>query len=177
MSRVRPRERYNEALPRYVDERTDWSRGHLLWRNRRQGSRGLWRFDVDVTLADAKDEEQTVEITSGRGRIVVELPPGFDGRFDLDDYIDYVISMLHALNGDTHIVGVCQPSVPVLAAVSLMAQHGNAKQGDDQAQCYYARNLLALSGEKAAPEAVQWLQKSAAQGNDDAQFRHANEHS
>ncbi len=42
------------------------------------------------------------------------------GRFDLDDYIDYVISILHRLGGDTHIVAVCQPSVPVLAAVALM---------------------------------------------------------
>ena len=42
------------------------------------------------------------------------------GAFDLDDYIDYLISILHYLGGDTHIVAVCQPSVPVLAAVSLM---------------------------------------------------------
>src|SRR5581483_11553578 len=43
-----------------------------------------------------------------------------EGPFDLDDYIDYVISILHALGGDTHVVAVCQPSVPVLAAVALM---------------------------------------------------------
>jgi poly(3-hydroxybutyrate) depolymerase len=42
------------------------------------------------------------------------------GTFDLDDYIDYVISMLHFLGGDAHVVAVCQPSVPVLAAVALM---------------------------------------------------------
>jgi poly(3-hydroxybutyrate) depolymerase len=48
------------------------------------------------------------------------MVPLAEGRFDLDDYIDYVISMLHALGGDTHIIAVCQPSVPVLAAVSLM---------------------------------------------------------
>ena len=42
------------------------------------------------------------------------------GRFDLDDYIDYVISILHFLGGDTHVIAVCQPSVPVLAAVALM---------------------------------------------------------
>src|SRR5579871_1362189 len=42
------------------------------------------------------------------------------GPFDLDDYIDYVISILHALGGETNIVAVCQPSVPVLAAVALM---------------------------------------------------------
>ena len=42
------------------------------------------------------------------------------GRFDLDDYIDYVISILHMLGGDCHVVAVCQPSVPVLAAISVM---------------------------------------------------------
>ncbi|MEQ1941060.1 polyhydroxyalkanoate depolymerase [Mesorhizobium sp. VNQ89] len=42
------------------------------------------------------------------------------GRFDLDDYIDYVIDMFHELGPDTHVMGVCQPSVPVLAAVALM---------------------------------------------------------
>src|SRR5271170_1091910 len=48
------------------------------------------------------------------------MVPLTEGRFDLDDYIDYVISILHALGGDTHIVAVCQPSVPVLAAVAAM---------------------------------------------------------
>jgi poly(3-hydroxybutyrate) depolymerase len=42
------------------------------------------------------------------------------GRFDLDDSIDYVISILHFLGGDTHVIAVCQPSVPVIAAVALM---------------------------------------------------------
>ena len=46
--------------------------------------------------------------------------PLSDGNFDLDDYIDYVIEMFHALGEDTHVVAVCQPSVPVLAAVSIM---------------------------------------------------------
>ena len=46
--------------------------------------------------------------------------PMAEGRFDLDDYIDYVISILHMLGGDTHVIAVCQPSVPVLAAVALM---------------------------------------------------------
>ena len=42
------------------------------------------------------------------------------GRFDLDDYIDYVISILQFLGGDAHVIAVCQPSVPVLAAMALM---------------------------------------------------------
>lgn len=46
--------------------------------------------------------------------------PVAEGRFDLDDYIDYLISMLHALGGETHVIAVCQPSVPVLAAAAIM---------------------------------------------------------
>jgi poly(3-hydroxybutyrate) depolymerase len=49
------------------------------------------------------------------------MVPASQGRFDLDDYIDYLISMLHRLGGDCHVIGVCQPSVPVLAAVARMA--------------------------------------------------------
>ncbi len=48
------------------------------------------------------------------------MVPVSAGRFDLDDYVDYVIEMLHVLGGNVHVVAVCQPSVPVLAAVSLM---------------------------------------------------------
>ncbi|MDX8479194.1 polyhydroxyalkanoate depolymerase [Mesorhizobium sp. VK24D] len=47
------------------------------------------------------------------------------GSFDLDDYIDYVIDMFHALGPDTHVMAVCQPSVPVLAAVALMEKRGD----------------------------------------------------
>ncbi|WP_458759257.1 polyhydroxyalkanoate depolymerase [Afipia sp. TerB] len=48
------------------------------------------------------------------------MVPVAAGRFDLDDYVDYVIEMLHALGGNVHVIAVCQPSVPVLAAVSVM---------------------------------------------------------
>src|SRR5262247_3907061 len=47
------------------------------------------------------------------------------GTFDLDDYIDYVVSMLHFLGGDCHVIAVCQPSVPVLAAVARMETDGD----------------------------------------------------
>ena len=49
------------------------------------------------------------------------MVPLVDGGFDLDDYIDYVIGFLHTLGPDTHVLAVCQPAVPVLAAVSVMA--------------------------------------------------------
>jgi poly(3-hydroxybutyrate) depolymerase len=48
------------------------------------------------------------------------MVPASEGRFDLDDYIDYVISILHVLGGDTHVLAVCQPAVPVMAAAALM---------------------------------------------------------
>ncbi len=43
------------------------------------------------------------------------------GRFDLDDYIDYVIEIFGHLGPNAHVMAVCQPSVPVLAAISLMS--------------------------------------------------------
>jgi poly(3-hydroxybutyrate) depolymerase len=53
------------------------------------------------------------------------MVPVSDGTFDLDDYIDYVISMLRHLGPDAHVMAVCQPSVPVLAAVALMEEAGD----------------------------------------------------
>jgi poly(3-hydroxybutyrate) depolymerase len=47
------------------------------------------------------------------------------GSFDLDDYIDYLISIMHLLQGDCHVIAVCQPSVPVLAAVARMEADGD----------------------------------------------------
>jgi poly(3-hydroxybutyrate) depolymerase len=48
------------------------------------------------------------------------MVPVTAGRFDLDDYVDYIIEMLHVLGGNMHVIAVCQPSVPVVAAVSIM---------------------------------------------------------
>ena len=57
--------------------------------------------------------------------IDARMVPLAEGRFDLDDYIDYVVSMLHLLGGDCHVIAVCQPSVPVLAAVARMEADGD----------------------------------------------------
>jgi poly(3-hydroxybutyrate) depolymerase len=43
------------------------------------------------------------------------------GNFDLDDYIDYVIAFLRYIGPGAHAIAVCQPSVPVMGAASLMA--------------------------------------------------------
>ena len=49
------------------------------------------------------------------------LVPAAAGRFNLDDYIAYLIEFLETLGGaDTHMIAVCQPAVPVFAATALM---------------------------------------------------------
>jgi poly(3-hydroxybutyrate) depolymerase len=45
------------------------------------------------------------------------------GPFGLDDYVEYVREWITQLSPDLHIISVCQPTVPVLAAVSLMASN------------------------------------------------------
>jgi len=47
------------------------------------------------------------------------------GRFDLDDYIDYVIGFLEFIGPGAHALAVCQPSVPTLAATAVMAGQNN----------------------------------------------------
>jgi len=49
------------------------------------------------------------------------LVPVEQGRFDLDDYIDYLIELLEKVGPGTHMLAVCQPSVPAYAAAALMA--------------------------------------------------------
>jgi poly(3-hydroxybutyrate) depolymerase len=45
------------------------------------------------------------------------------GRFDLDDYIDYLIGFLEHIGPGTHMLAVCQPSVPSFAAAAIMGKH------------------------------------------------------
>jgi poly(3-hydroxybutyrate) depolymerase len=46
--------------------------------------------------------------------------PVFAGKFDLEDYISYTMDYMRMLGPDLHVMAVCQPSVPVLAAAALM---------------------------------------------------------
>ena len=50
------------------------------------------------------------------------------GNFDLDDYVDYVMEFCRYLGPDVHVVAVCQPSVPVMAAAALMAADKDPRQ-------------------------------------------------
>ena len=79
----------------------------------------LLRDTVRTMLQDHK-----VYITDWKNARLVPLS---DGEFHLDDYVNYVqefIRHVQAIYGNCHVMSVCQPTVPVLAAVSLMASRG-----------------------------------------------------
>ena len=79
----------------------------------------LLRDTVRTMLGDHK-----VYITDWKNARLVPLE---DGEFHLDDYINYVqefIRHVQSIYGNCHVVSVCQPTVPVLAAISLMASRG-----------------------------------------------------
>jgi poly(3-hydroxybutyrate) depolymerase len=59
-----------------------------------------------------------VYITDWRDAKLVPLDAG---RFDLDDYIDYLIDFLDHIGPGAHMLAVCQPSVPAYAAAALMS--------------------------------------------------------
>ncbi|WP_253264748.1 polyhydroxyalkanoate depolymerase [Legionella longbeachae] len=52
--------------------------------------------------------------------------PLTEGSFDLDDYIEYMISYFNLLGPNLNVMAVCQPTVPVLAAVALMSTNHSA---------------------------------------------------
>ncbi len=79
----------------------------------------LLRDTVRTMLKDHK-----VYITDWKNARTVPLS---DGEFHLDDYVNYVQEFIRYLQGgygNCHVMSVCQPTVPVLAAVSLMASRG-----------------------------------------------------
>ena len=47
------------------------------------------------------------------------------GPFHLDDYVAYIQEFIRHIGAENlHVISVCQPTVPVLAAISLMASNG-----------------------------------------------------
>jgi poly(3-hydroxybutyrate) depolymerase len=54
-----------------------------------------------------------------------KLVPLAAGRFDLDDYIDYLIAFLEQIGPGAHMLAVCQPSVPCYAAAAVMSADSN----------------------------------------------------
>jgi poly(3-hydroxybutyrate) depolymerase len=80
----------------------------------------LMRGTVEALVAD-----HDVYVTDWADARDVRLSAG---TFDLDTYISYTLAYLRRLGPDVHVVAVCQPAPAVLAAVALMAAHGDAAQ-------------------------------------------------
>jgi len=59
--------------------------------------------------------------------IDARMVPLSEGPFHLDDYVYYVQDFIRHLGPDVHVISVCQPTVPVLAAISLMASQNDPK--------------------------------------------------
>jgi poly(3-hydroxybutyrate) depolymerase len=70
-------------------------------------------------------QEHNVYVTDWADARTVPLS---EGRFDFDDYIDYIIEFIQFLGDNTHVIAVCQPAVPVLAAAAMMASRGDPMQ-------------------------------------------------
>jgi poly(3-hydroxybutyrate) depolymerase len=79
----------------------------------------LVRDTVKTMLRDHK-----VYVTDWKNARLVPLS---EGPFHLDDYVNYVQEFIRFLQkgyGNCHVISVCQPTVPVMAAISLMASRG-----------------------------------------------------
>lgn len=73
----------------------------------------LLRGTVEALLPDNE-----VFITDWIGAREVSIT---EGKFDLNDYIDYLIEMMEFVGPGAHIVGVCQPGPAIISAVSVMS--------------------------------------------------------
>lgn len=80
----------------------------------------LLRGTVEAMLPD-----HDVYITDWNDAKMIPLS---EGKFDLEDYISYVIDFIRLLGPDVHLVAVCQPAPAVLCAVSLMADMDDPAQ-------------------------------------------------
>jgi poly(3-hydroxybutyrate) depolymerase len=79
--------------------------------------------------------------------------PLSQGKFDLEDYVDYLIEMLQVLGSGVNMMAVCQPSVPVMAAVSLL---------NTRPEIYTPKSMILMGGPidtRRNPTAVNKLAK------------------
>ncbi len=84
-----------------------------------------------------------------------KMVPASEGRFDLDDYVDYLVEFMETIGERTgerpHVLAVCQPAVPAFAATALMNASDNP---------YTPRSLTLMGGPidtREAPTAVNTL--------------------
>lgn len=77
----------------------------------------LLRNTIQVLLRD-----HDVYVTDWKNARDVPLSAG---SFGFDDYVDHVVHFLEQIGAPAHLMAVCQPCVPALAAVALMSKDHN----------------------------------------------------
>ena len=85
------------------------------------------------------------------------------GRFGLDEYIDHLVDFLREMGPGAHVVAVCQPCVPALAAAALMAE-------DDDEAVPHSLTLMAgpidarvnptIVNDLAAGRSLEWFERN-----------------
>ncbi|MEL6299227.1 MAG: polyhydroxyalkanoate depolymerase [Pseudomonadota bacterium] len=111
----------------------------------------LLRFERDERVAGKRDDPKVLLIAPMSGHYATLLRgtveamiqehdvyitdwtdardvPVFQGDFNLDDFIEYLIEFMQFIGPETHVIAVCQPAVPALAAVAHMAKSQMACQ-------------------------------------------------
>jgi len=98
--------------------------------------------------------------------IDAKMVPLSAGKFDLEDYINYIMDFIRVLGPEVHLLAICQPAPAVLCAVSLLAQM------DDPAQ---PRTMTLMGGpidvdvaktsvtEFARKHSIEWFRKTVIQ--------------
>jgi len=90
--------------------------------------------------------------------IDAKMVPLAMGKFDLEDYITYVMEFIRKLGPDVHVLAICQPAPPVLCAVSLLAQMDDPVQPRSMTlmggpiDCRYAKTIVTEVGVKRPME-------------------------
>ena len=89
--------------------------------------------------------------------------PARDGRFGVDEYIDHLIDFLDTMGPGAHVVAVCQPCVPALAAAAIMAE-------DDHRAAPHSLTLMAgpidarvnptMVNDLAAARPMEWFERN-----------------
>jgi poly(3-hydroxybutyrate) depolymerase len=89
--------------------------------------------------------------------------PARHGRFGMDEYIDHLIDWLGVLGPGAHVVAVCQPCVPALAAAAVMAEDGHDATPHSltlMAGPIDARVSPTIVNDLAAARPIEWFERN-----------------
>lgn len=93
-----------------------------------------------------------------------KMVPLSKGGFDLEDNISYIMDFIGLLGPDLHVIAVCQPSVPALCAIALMAEDSDPAQPRSMTLMggpVDARAAKTMLTEVATTHSIEWFRETA----------------